>query len=246
MKKYETPQETINPNGIGGDEEKNYKHDAYGMIGISVVTHNNLTLFGSDLDHGQSIRFCLKRAQLTRRHANDWIHAESGVPIVEFTLSQHQFAELITSPNRGDGVPCTIDYAPARGSKTEMMPGIKNFQSKAEILRNDVRDSARKQMEKIQKELAILQEVIDKPSISKKDLKAAMHSVKCTMDNLPSNMSFVVKQAEETLDKAVTSAKIDVEAYIGNKINQLGIEAARGLGLTQAQEAATTFLENNE
>jgi len=231
---------------MGGDEEKNYKHDAYGMIGISVVTHNNLTLFGSDLDHGQSIRFCLKRAQLTRRLNNDWIHAESGVPIVEFTLSQHQFAELITSPNRGDGVPCTIDYAPERGTPTASMPGIKNFQSKAEILRNEVKASAKKEMERIQRELAILQAAIEKPSLSKKELKEAMHSVKCTMDNLPSNMAFVVEQAEETLDKAVTAAKIDVEAYIGNKINQLGIEAARGLGLTQAQEAATTFLENNE
>lgn len=237
--KYETPIETVG-SGLGGTDSKQYSHDAFGMIGVSVVTHNDMTLFGSDLNHGQSMRITIKRAKLERSLSRDWIYANDLV--AEITLSQHQFAEMITAPNRGDGVPCTINYAPVRGTKIEAMPGIRNIESKAEILRNEVKNSAKQELDRLRKELSALRAEIEKPSPSKKSLKEAMHSIDCVVGNIPSNLEFVVEQAEETLAKAVSSAKMEVEAYIGNAINKLGVEAARSIGLTSA--TTVDFIEN--
>jgi len=45
------------------------------------------------------------------RHLNrDWFHKKKH--LIEVEMSQTQFAEMITSLNVGDGVPCTIRYLP--------------------------------------------------------------------------------------------------------------------------------------
>jgi len=156
-------------------------------------------------------------------------------------LSHNQFAEFITNPNRGDGIPCTINYAPERGTKIMAMPQIERIESKMDMMKSEIRNSAKDQMAKVQKAFDELSALVEGGG-GKKAMKEALFSMKCQIENTPGNMSFVVEQAEKTLAKAVTSAKVEVEAYIGNAINKLGIEAAQNLGLTKATTQG--FLEN--
>ena len=107
---------------FGPDDVTELHHDAFGMIGVTIVTGGSDTLFGSDLKHGQTVRIRIKRARSQRNHSRDSFFAEDS--LVEVTLSHTQFAEMITSPNRGDGIPCTINYAPERGTRCIPMPGI--------------------------------------------------------------------------------------------------------------------------
>lgn len=228
--KYEEPTMKVVP-GYGSGTTEEFSHDAFGMIGISVITGGDGTLFGSDLKHGQQVRISIKRAKHQRHLANDWYHADS-LPIAEVSLSHNQFAELITSPNRGDGVPCTINYAPARGTKTEAMPGIKRVKKVADIYRKEIQDSAKQKLEAMQAQVAALGAALEKPSLSKKELKELHASLSNAVGRIPADIGFIVDQAEEAMEKAVTSAKTDVEAYIGTRIMKLGLETARGLGLT--------------
>jgi hypothetical protein len=79
--------------------------------------------------------------------------------------------------------------------------------------------------------------------MGKKALNKALFSLKCHVENKPANMEYVVKQAEVALEKAVTSAKIDVKAYINTAINKIGLQAAKNIGLTS--NAAQGFITNN-
>lgn len=224
---------------FGGTKSKEYTHDAFGVIGMSVVTGEQ-TLFGSDLNHGQTIRIRISRAKLTRNLSTDSVSPDSS-PFIEVSLSHNQFAEFITNPNRGVGIPCTINYAPEPDAKIKAMPGIKKIESKMDMMKEEVRNSAKEQMAKIEKSFNELSALVENGG-GKKAMKEALFSMKCQIENTPSNMSFVVEQAEETLANAVTSAKIEVEAYIGNAINNLGIEAAKSIGLTNSTTQG--FLEN--
>lgn len=245
----------------GGDTVQEYTHDAFGMVGMSIVTGNQ-TLFGSDLNHGQTIRIRVSRAKLVRGLSNDWFHADSL--LVDISLSHNQFAEFITNPNRGDGIPCTINYAPEIGTPIKAMPSIDKIESKMDMMKAEIRSSAKDQMAKIQKAFDELSALVESGG-GKKYIKEAMFSMKCHIENTPGNMAFVVNQAEETLDRAVSAAKIDVEAYCHHKAVQLGYasiaEAAKKgfpllemsaspktLQLNNVIPTATTqgFLENNE
>ncbi len=179
---------------------------------------------------------------MRRGLSNDWFSAES-IPFAEVSLSHNQFAELITNPNRGDGIPCTINYAPERGTKIKAMPAIERIESKMDMMKKEIRDSAKEQMIKITEAYEKLSALVESGGGGKKAMKEALFSMKCHIDNTPSNMAFVVEQAEKTLAKAVVSAKIEVEAHIGNAINKLGIDAANNLGLTQ--HTTQGFLEND-
>lgn len=223
----------------GGDTIQEYTHDAFGMIGMSITTGNQV-LFGSDLNHGQTIHIRVARAKLNRGLSNDWFHADS-VPFVDISLSHNQFAEFITNPNRGDGIPCTINYAPERGTAIKAMPAIDKIESKMDMMKKEIRSSAKDQMAKIEKAFAELSAAVENGG-GKKAMKEALFAMKCHIENTPGNMAFVVEQSEKTLQTAVTAAKIEVEAYIGTAINKLGIEAAKNLGLTEATTQG--FLEN--
>lgn len=225
-----------------GDKYEELSHDAFGMVGISVVTGGDNVLFGSDLNHGQQVVFRVKRAIHQRHLNNDWFHGRCE--LLEFAMSHNQFAELITNQNHGDGVPCTLRYAPAVGANIMRMPAIDRIESKAEIMRNEIKASAKEQLTKVSASLAKVEELINSGSMSKKELKAALFSMKCHLENTPSNMEYVVKQSEEALEKAVTSAKIDIEAYISTAINKLGVQAANNLGLTDS--TGVGFLESSK
>jgi SMC interacting uncharacterized protein involved in chromosome segregation len=178
---------------------------------------------------------------LHRDLSNDWTHARELV--AEVSLTHNQFAELITSPNRGDGVPCTLNYVAEPGSKLQAVPGITKIKSKADVFRAEIKESSKKQIQSLQAQIDALGAAIEAGTTSKKQLREMHHSMVCAAGNLPSNMEFVVSQAEEALEKAVVSAKTDIEAYIGHAINRLGIDAANSIGLTS--NVTVGFLEND-
>src|SRR5271154_1604303 len=83
------------------------KHESYGMVGINRTSSSGTNLFGSIATHHSFITLSVKRAEVHRHLASDWYHAEAR-DLIEIEMSHSQFAEMITSPGIGDGIPCTI------------------------------------------------------------------------------------------------------------------------------------------
>jgi hypothetical protein len=213
-----------------GDKKEVHSHDAFGTISMTVRTGGSGVLFGSDVIHNQTVCISIQRAELTRNLSNDWIHDEI-MPIIEIHLSHSQFSEFITSQGRGEGTPCTITHAPERGTKTHSMPGINKIETKAETFRREIHESTHSQLDKLRADVAAIGKELESPSLSKKRMKELHRNLEIVMGNMPSNMAFVVEQCEEALEKATTSAKIEVEAFIGQAINRLGMDAAKQIGL---------------
>lgn len=220
---------------FGGDDQERFDHDAFGTISLTTQTGGAGVLFGSDINHNQCVSIKICRADLSRNLSNDWIHP-SSMPIVEINMSHSQFAEFITGNGRASGTPCTLAYAPARGTPTEVMPGIEKLETKAETFRKEIRNSATEQMAKVMASVVEMEKMLEEGTISKKTLKALVFNMRCHVDNTPGNMAFVVEQAEEALEKAVTHARIEVEALIEHNVNRLGREAAKQIGLIRDDE----------
>lgn len=85
----------------------NEQHPSWALISLSHVSSSGTRLFRSPVEHHAVVRLSISTASMSDdadfgpRH-----HPERQ--LVEVYLSPVQFAELLTTPNRGQGVPCTI------------------------------------------------------------------------------------------------------------------------------------------
>lgn len=222
---------TVGAAKLGAGERDRYTHDAFGTITMTKVTGRGKTLFGSDIEHSERIRISVQRAHLDRDLSRDWIFGNNW-PLVEFEMSHAQFAQFITSVGNGTGTPVTLTMAPTDRKHTEPMPGIVKSESKLDLFRHEIKQSVSEGIASLKESIGKIGEMLDGGSVSKKELRSLHHSLKCSLDNLPGNVSFVVRQAEEALEKATADAKIEVEAYIATNIERAGVKTIQSAGDT--------------
>lgn len=201
-----------------------YTHEAFGTVVMTTPQGGGMqgmSLFGSDIGHHQCISIEIHRAELTR------IHSRELVAKVE--MSHAQFAQFITSSGNGSGTPCTIRYAAPIGTSLEEMAPIAKIESKHETHRREIKQSANEQISKVQDALKQLEAMANGGKVSIKELRSVLHTAKCHLDNLPGNLEFAVKSAEEALEKATSDAKIEVESFIQMSANRIGLKSIADL-----------------
>ena len=219
------------------EREKNRetsRHPAFGTITLTQSVGAEETLFGSEIKHGRQIRIAISTARLVRNLSSDWIHPEAR--IIDIAMSQAQFAQFITSVGNGDGTPVTIKWLKDAGA----IPGIEMEENKLEIHRREIVETVKESAQEMSNLVNRLGAMIDDGRLSKKELKEIQHSLRCLTDNLPSNMAFSVKMAEESLEKVVSAAKIEVESYIQMVSPRL---TGQNSIINASQPASTGFLE---
>lgn len=231
----EEKEPTVSKKAHGSDVIDVYEHDAYATITMTTSTGGGGSLFGSDLGHNQRIHISIQRAKLHRELSRDWIHGEIN-PLIDFEMSHSQFAQFITSNGNGGGTPVTLRYAAPRGTAFEAMPMIKNIETKHDIFRREIREMSDKRMEQLQEGVARLGALIDSGKAGKVALKEIHKHLQWAADGTAGSMEFVVKSAEEALEKATHDAKIEVEAYIDASARRIGLESISQL----------VMLENNK
>jgi len=69
--------------------------------------------------------------------------------------------------------------------------------------------------------------IMEQKTISKTALKEVVSVLEKIQRDVNSNMPFIAKSFNEHLDKSVSSAKIEMEAFVENKIRSAGLEALR-------------------
>lgn len=232
MRTEQEPLVTVESVGHRSKSER-YDHPAYGTVTLSTVSGADKTLFGSDLKHGQRICIRVNRASLVRDLSHDWIHGRDQ--LVEFEMSHSQFAQFITSNGNGSGTPVTLTWVSGTGDA----PMIKNIETKHETFRREIHTSAKSSVDGMATVARRLTEVAKLGKVGAKELRDIALNLERAVANLPSNMEFVVKSAEEALEKAAADAKIEVESYVAMTAQRIGLERISDLGLITGAADAT-------
>lgn len=144
-----------------------------------------------------------------------------GPEIVEVEMSQSQFAELITSMNMDSGVPCTIKFIKGKGRIPEP-----DFINKREQITNEFKermDDKKASANKIYEEIKTLLDT--KKSIGKGDRAAILRKIHSITNGLSSESNFMFRQFQEQMDKTITQAKGEIEAFAQNRINTIAQQA---------------------
>lgn len=200
--------------------DKTMSHPSFGMIGFSRVSRNLTPLFGSNIQHQNTITLKIHTAELNRHLNNDWFHAKRN--LIEIELSGSQYAELITSMNMGDGVPCTIrefngQSYPDPPYENPIDIFQREFEAKIKNLGKEVKSV-------VEDSLKMLKE---KQTINKSDREFISQSIQRLIQEISSNIPFVSQQFNESMEKTVSQAKTEIETFVTNRITSLGIDAAK-------------------
>lgn len=214
----ETPVEVIHEkenDPLGGILER---HPAFGMIGVAHVQGSpGARLFGSALvSHPGFIQLTISHGERRHHHGRDWFHGRDIV--AEVWLSHAQFAEMITTPNVGSGVPCTIKYA-----DKDVVPDFTPVDTEAEQIRKTVKDEAAKVVSDLKEARARVKSALG--GASAKARMAVLDEFDTAISKLEGKLPYYVNALNESMESTTAAAKSEIEAFVSGAVRSAGLEA---------------------
>lgn len=192
------------------------QHPAYAMIGAYRVTGGKV-LFGSDFQHQNYITIRIKPGQVRRSLSNDWFGVAAGREYIEVSLSEAQWAGLISRLNVGDGVPCTLGWKEDVGYVPQIPePPEHTKQFSAEM---------KKLAEKGDVALKELADVINGMKISEKQRKELLWKIEQASRAIGSSASYIQEQFGEHMESVKERAFTEVYAFTEAHIRRSGLAA---------------------
>lgn len=192
------------------EEEKEFRHPSYGMIGLSRCS-GKARLFGSSVDHQHYISLRIHKAKMVRSLNND--HYYAGAEIFEVCMSPLQLSELLTGMNMGHGVPCTLARMPIGGRYEMVEPPPADVPTTSETYVNEFRQRVSNLVKDAENLAKQADEVAEKTSASKterRDLSAKLCHV---IQEIKHNLPFVLDQYVEQVERVTTQAKAEIESF---------------------------------
>lgn len=199
--------------------EENEKSENYmGMISWHRSMGTPKLLFGTEI---QSTPIILKisKASEQRNLSRNWYH-ENG-QIIEIEMSPVQWAEFLTSGNTS-GVPCTINYLYGKKMSNPNPSEITNQYDK------EIEESFNEFDNSFKRVAQVIKSTLDsnKP-MGKKTMEELLNIVDTLRKNTVANVKFVKNSFKEDMNEMVTKAKAEFNAYIENRVHEIGIESLK-------------------
>lgn len=206
-----------------------YEHPSFAQISVTRRT-GRTNLFGSDFDHDQCVSVQINRAYGYRRYAEDTHQQSFKDTIVEFQMSEAQWASFVSSIGMGSGTQITLSYA--NGHDIPSIPEVKAVAPK-------YKEDARKTAQKALNELDTLVEKVNELKISDKQKKELIGHIEISRMNVKANLSFILSQFGEYIEHTLVKAKTEINAYAQSVITRTGIAALLGNKNTDVPKVIT-------
>ncbi len=189
-----------------------FEHPSFGTITFNQAQGGKSPLFGSDIEHRNVIILRIKRAEYTRDTGADYIFGRDT--LIEAYMSPTQFADAITGLSSGSGTPITFQFIKGEGKIEQPEFVNKREQFEAEFLK-----TAGGVMERLVE--------LERKVVERKLPKWVSNEIDVIRGWLKSNIPFLAEQFDEQMDKSVTEAKGELEAYVSGMVNRLGLKEVR-------------------
>jgi hypothetical protein len=223
----EAPKIVDNGNGSGHTRET---HPAYGKITISSPKGGARRLCGSSIKHSDTISITVETAEVERKYGTEWVFGKKHV--IELELSHAQYAHMIASVSNGDGTPCTIRYV--MDGNLVAVPEISDSLTSETSIKNQFKATVTKTISDIDDKINTVKDMVSKGKAGKTELLSILNTLEMTKQQIVQNLPFYVGQFDEHMENKTNDAVMQIEATIGNRLGELGIESARSL-----------FIQNN-
>jgi hypothetical protein len=224
-RRFEAPSATTLDSGPWKGSTE-HDHPAFGQVVVTRWTSGGSghRLFGSDLSHSTGITIKLSRANLRRGLSSDWIHATE--PVAEFSMSESQWARMVSSIGVGSGVPVTL-MAYREGSFFQPPMIAAPELSRKELHGEEMRQRMTEALQEAMAQVNRLGSMIDEGKIGKKDLRELHSTLARAVSHMPGNVAFAFDTFTEAIEQVVDEAKTEVEAHVGALAMRIGLDEIR-------------------
>lgn len=194
-------------------------HPAFGQVSVSRRSCGGagVNLYDSDFGHNNFVTITLRESELHRDLAHDW-HFSQG-QIVEFSMSESQWATFVSSFNMGSGTPCTINFRESQGT----IPGIPAF-DRSEVFKKDMKETTNEAVEAMKRSIAAVKE----SGLSGKKQEALLKGLNKALQVLQSSIPFVQDQFDEHVEVTIERGMQEIHGYLNGAINRAGLAALNG------------------
>jgi hypothetical protein len=203
------------------NDHEEESHPSFGMIQINRIQSNpSISLFGSSIQHNEVIALRIEHAKVSRNLNRNWYYGTDQV--VEIYMSYSQFTRAIMSLNT-TGVPVTINRINSK--PVEQKKGVINTK---ELFQKEIQHDIDKVLNNSRQACKVATELLKSNKQLNKEQKKELEGLifKINQD-LESNINFIGKSFDEQMDKTITEAHGEIEAFFDAKIQSLGIEALK-------------------
>lgn len=210
----EPVEPTIKPE-TGSTAETVEEHPAYACIGVYQTSSSGHRLFGSDFKHQHFVSIRVSGAVLYRGGSYDRHHPTKRY--LDIAMSEAQWAAFVSSVGSGTGVPCTLEFLAGTGH----VPGLASLPDRREQFKGEF--AAR--LKGAREELAKLRQSIMDSGLSAKVKKTLLDTLRLADQQIYVNLEYTVQLFDEHIEKGLSKAKIEVEAYLQSAVIRAGLQA---------------------
>lgn len=194
--------------------ETEINHPSFVVVGLhrSSVSGRGDPLFGSDLFHREMVVLYVQKAYLDNSQVPPRVVPE-GQQLIEVRLSELQFAELITTFNRGEGVPGTMAFLKGVGN-IKPPPAPRPLDS--------VQNSFNEAIEEVDERLDKMARLVESTKMSASSRTVLLREIDTIRRRHASTIPYIVEQFTRHVRKIATAAKTEIEAYVTNRFMRIG------------------------
>lgn len=193
-------------------------HPAYGQISASRVSigGRGQNLYGSDFAHHAAVSITIATSELHRGLSSDRYHPRDE--IIRLSMSESQWATFVSSLNHGSGPCCTLEYV-----MREEMPEIPNPVDRTKQFGDEMEKTLKDAFHQIEQAKTALKA----SGLSAKKADEIMAKLNKAQQEITSNVKFVAKQFNETMEETVEKAKQEIHGYIDGAVSRAGISSLK-------------------
>jgi hypothetical protein len=200
-------------------------HESYGMVALSRV-QGQMNLHGSPIRPGHFMMLRIHECSPSSHHnlGTDWRF--EGACVAEIAMSEMQFAEMITTPNLGSGVPCTLRYA-RNGEGLHHYEEPPRQHTEASRTRDEFRSEVEERMATMKAVKRRIDTLMEEGSLAKARRMEIGGEIDRLLQLFTSSAPFFMERFEENAEKVVTTAKAEITAHAEMVARHVGIAALK-------------------
>ena len=192
-----------------------------GLIGFSRISGQK-RLYMSNLNNQNWIKLTVYEAEDEDSYGEKRVTSLRRRPLIDLDLSASQFAELLTTTNVGQGVPCTLC---AFDGERINQDDLKNDKKPIEIGRDYFEKSVKEFTDKVTSKISKYKEDLETMKMSKKDKARVSDLLSGFETEVTSNLPFYVERFEEAAVKVIAESKAELDAFVSGGVVKAGLEA---------------------
>lgn len=215
--------------------EREHRHESFGVARVNQNTHSGgQNLFGSPVsDHFQTFSLTIERAVAVEDAEGTGamsIHGE-GPCLISISMSAAQFLELITSHNRGEGIPCTITRFDRK-----LVPPPPRPPTDVERAHGAFEGRMRQLADRLDEYIERVSAAASK--LPKRDQDALRREAAQLRQEIAQNIPFFLRTFTEAAERIVTAKKAEVDAWLSGVVRAAGLERLRALARSEDERDA--------